>query len=167
MNRKPILGLTFSVLIIMICFLTFTTLPFAETAEVIYGNEAEGMAPAPGVDTLKPRIAPAKPVHTPVGPGVHPNLVVVKFVEGSKVRLRNNELVNLASGDLSPALSLLSQFPGVTVERLFTRPETALEEERVRGFDATATATANGVIVVEAAGNGRDGPRPCAAWRCF
>jgi hypothetical protein len=59
--------------------------------------------------------------------------VVVKFVEGSKVRLRESGLVNMGSGILTPATDILLQSPGMKVERLFTRPEDDLEMERVSG----------------------------------
>jgi hypothetical protein len=117
----------------MIGFLTFILHPSAVAAEVINGTEAEGVAPQAGKDGLVPRVAPTKPAQTIIGPGVYPDKVVVKFREGSVVRLRGAGLVNSGAGNLSPAIDLLLRFPGVKVERLFSRPETALEEERVRG----------------------------------
>ncbi len=99
------------------------SIPSSTVAETVNGVEKEGVeAEAESVD-LVPRVAPAKPAHTVIGPGVYPNLVVVKFVEGSKVRLRNDSLINQGSENLTPATDILLQYPGVKVERLFTRPE--------------------------------------------
>jgi hypothetical protein len=83
---------------------------------------------------LAPRWVPSKPLRTVVGAGVHHDRVVVKFVERSAVRLRNERLVDLtANGDLASLSALLGRFPGVRVERLFTRPEAELEAERQAG----------------------------------
>jgi len=56
----------------------------------------------------------------------------LKFVEGAKVRLRNNAFVTLGDDDLSGVRSVLQQFPGVSIERPFFRSEMALAEEKNR-----------------------------------
>jgi len=58
--------------------------------------------------------------------------VQVKFREGSKVRLRDASLVTLGGDDLSGVLEIISRYPGIRVERLFSRSEQELEEEQER-----------------------------------
>lgn len=125
--------LRFLSLCLIIGFLVTPTLLCSAGAEIVGGVEAEGgPAEVEPVD-LEPRAVPTKPAHTVIGPGVYPNLVVVKFVEGGIVRLRQGKLVNMGIGNITAVSDLLQQFPGVKVERLFTKPEEDLEAERVRG----------------------------------
>lgn len=72
--------------------------------------------------------------------GVYKNIVIVKLVEDSKIRLRGNTFVSL-DPDLPTALNTsLSSFNDVIlrpevkkVKRLFTRPESELDEKKERG----------------------------------
>ena len=133
MSRIKLSIYSFFTFIIATAFLTLSLYPVAAEAEVINGTGTDGMEQGIGRDALEPRIATVKPAHTSIGPGVYPDKVVVKFTEGSVVRLRDAGLANSGAGDLSPATNMLLQFPGVTVERMFGRPEAALDEERARG----------------------------------
>ena len=74
--------------------------------------------------------SPALPSNEPT-PGLS-NKIHLKFVEGAKVRLRDNAFVTLADDDLGGIRNVLQQFPGVYVERLFARPELALAEQKRR-----------------------------------
>lgn len=72
--------------------------------------------------------------------GVYKDIVIVKLVEDSKIRLRGNTFVSLnpdLSPDLNTSLSSLNDLilrPEVKkVKRLFTRPESELDEEKKRG----------------------------------
>ncbi len=58
-----------------------------------------------------------------------PDQVVLKFVEGSGVRLRGGRFVSFAGRD-TKAVNLLIQSLGVQVERYFTRSEEDLDQER-------------------------------------
>ena len=49
--------------------------------------------------------------------------VVVKFAEGTGVRLRGGQFVTTAKVDLSGLSAVLARYPGLTLERLFERPE--------------------------------------------
>lgn len=72
------------------------------------------------------------PVHKPDQFGIDPTTqdptnLVVKFVEGSAVRLRDGRLVSGAGFDLTAVHRLLA---GATVQRLFLRSEAELDAER-------------------------------------
>jgi serine protease len=89
---------------------------------------------------LLPRTTPEKPVETTVAPGDAPHQVILKFREGSYVRLRNERFViegDQSSGaaaevDLSELEEVLSasRIPTDAIERLHTRPESELDSER-------------------------------------
>jgi len=80
---------------------------------------------------LVPRAIPEKPVRTELWPGLREDLIIVKFVEGSQVRLREGNLLSLANHDISAANGLLTNRDDFSLLRLFTRPELSLENERV------------------------------------
>jgi serine protease len=91
---------------------------------------------------LIPRVPPAKPIETQIGPAAEPSHVVLKFREGSYVRLRNQRFViqgdessgATAEADLSELEEVLStaRIPTDAIERLHTRPENELDAERRR-----------------------------------
>lgn len=56
----------------------------------------------------------------------------VKFQEGTSIRLRGGRLVSLGNDDLSALDAVLVGRPGARFERLFSRPEAALDAERRR-----------------------------------
>src|SRR5687768_15407564 len=56
----------------------------------------------------------------------------VKFQEGTSIRLRGGRLVSLGNDDLSALDAVLAGYPGARFERLFSRPEAALDAERRR-----------------------------------
>jgi len=133
MSRRPRKALWLISVALIVGLLVAPALSRPAAAEIAGGVGTQRMeAEVESVD-LEPRALPTKPAHTVIGPGVFPNLVVVKFVEGSIVRLRQDKLVNRGIGNLSPVSDLLSRFPGVEVQRLFSRSEADLEAERTRG----------------------------------
>jgi serine protease len=72
------------------------------------------------------------PVHKPNQFGIDPQTqdptnLVVKFVEGSQVRLRDGRLIGSAGFDLTPVHRALA---GAAVQRLFLRSEAELDGER-------------------------------------
>ena len=67
------------------------------------------------------------------GAGYSQELITVKFVQGSKVYLREGKLVTLNDNKLKPFYEVLAHYPGLQVERLFTRSEQKLHEERKEG----------------------------------
>ncbi len=65
-------------------------------------------------------------------PGYSKTRLHVKFNEGTRVRLRDGQLVSLAGADLSGLDAALATYPVEEIERLFTRPEAALDAERLQ-----------------------------------
>lgn len=80
--------------------------------------------------SLLPRHVRNKPAHSQLWPGLRSDLLIVKFVEGSEVRLRGGALSSAVGANLSAANLLLSGRSDLTVERLFSRPESALDADR-------------------------------------
>jgi hypothetical protein len=68
-----------------------------------------------------------------LGPFDSPDRVFLKFAEGTQVRLRNGLLTGLA--DLRQAQRILDRYSidSARISRLFTRPESELEHDRVLG----------------------------------
>jgi hypothetical protein len=89
---------------------------------------------------LIPRVVPEKPVETRVTPTDNPHQVILKFREGSAVRLQEQRFVvkddaRSAAGfeiDLMQLEEVLRDFriTADAIERLHTRSESALEAER-------------------------------------
>jgi hypothetical protein len=69
--------------------------------------------------------------------GASSERIVVKFRDGTAIRLRQDQLISLAHVDLSELQAVLSAYPGLRIERLFTRPEEDLEHERAQAAAAT------------------------------
>jgi serine protease len=109
------------------------------------------------------------PVTRPATLDVDPELfdssrLIVKFVEGRRVRLRDGQLVEF--GEIGAKSRLLeatmAALQGARIERLFTRSEEDLDRERERillglpeGFDAPADLNNYYLVQVETAASGR------------
>ena len=91
------------------------------------GQPASTQAPAP---TLKPRLVPQKPLHTEIDMGTFSGVIVIKFVEGSDIRLRAGKLVSLSSGSVDELDELFVRFPLDALERQFSQPEDQLAREQ-------------------------------------
>ncbi|MBN1261350.1 MAG: DUF11 domain-containing protein, partial [Anaerolineae bacterium] len=88
-------------------------------------------------------LAPASPIQAaPLAPlptsftsqpdlPTYAGFVVVKFREGAQVRLREGRLTDLRGASLDEATALLAAY-GVQPRRLFQRPESVLDRERVQ-----------------------------------
>jgi len=77
--------------------------------------------------------APAsKPAQTTVGPGLSRERVHIKFREGTGIRLRGGEFVGGPGRDLPGVASVLAGYPGVRIQRLFSRPEATLAADQAR-----------------------------------
>jgi len=85
------------------------------------------------VERLQPRWVRSKPVHTQWRSGWHENLVVLKCVRESCVRLRNGRLVSLNGTSLYGLHQVLMTHGAPGVRRLFSRPESMLDQERASG----------------------------------
>ncbi len=94
-----------------------------------------GIDPPPPISRseLKPRWIPPKPKHTEFQESWRRDLIVVKFVEGSGVRLREGKLTSLTGSDLSDVMRLLEKWPKITVMKVFPRPEEDLDADREYG----------------------------------
>jgi len=88
---------------------------------------------APEMSSNQVRWVPQKPAHTEITPYVIPNLIVVKFVEGSGVRLRQGRLTSFEAADLSGLDEVAAIAPQGKWHRLFTRPEVDLARDKERG----------------------------------
>ncbi len=71
------------------------------------------------------------------------DLLVVKFVEGSDVRLREGRFISRNNADLTDTLAVLNQYPGTRFHRLFSRPETDYELEKIAGETRTGRELAD------------------------
>ncbi|MCJ7722708.1 MAG: hypothetical protein MUP03_01100 [Anaerolineales bacterium] len=91
------------------------------------GQPASTQAPAP---TLKPRLVPQKPLHTEIDMGTFSGVIVIKFVEGSDIRLRAGKLVSLSNGSVDELDELFARFPLDALERQFSQPEDQLAREQ-------------------------------------
>jgi serine protease len=96
----------------------------------------------PAVD-LAPRYLRPKPEHTRLWPGLRQDLLVVKFAEGSRVRLRSQRFVSETGAEVEPANDVLAGRSDLTLERLFMRPESILDQERLRAQDLSGRALAD------------------------
>jgi len=79
---------------------------------------------------LKPRAVPDKPEHTQVDPLLFGGGIVVKFIEGSNVRLRNGKLTSLSNSPMEDVNKLFDQYPLTGIERQFTQPEEEIAAEQ-------------------------------------
>jgi hypothetical protein len=61
--------------------------------------------------------------------------VVVKFREGTGIRLRSGQLAVMASADASSFQNALNEFsiPATAIRKMHTRPEADLDAERTEG----------------------------------
>lgn len=98
-------------------------------------SEADAAGGNPSVTSLTPRWIPAKPARTELGPSQDRNRVVVKFVEGSDVRMRPAGLVSLRGENLAAVRAVLARHRvgNNEIRRYFTRPENELDDEKRRG----------------------------------
>jgi hypothetical protein len=82
--------------------------------------------------SLKPRWVMPKPAKVEWRPSLMKNKVVVKFVEGARVRLRDQALAS-QQADLAAFQEVLTQFPEAKLVRLFTTEERILDENKESG----------------------------------
>ena len=83
-------------------------------------------------EVLTDRKLPEKPFRTVVGEGVRRDSIVVKFSEGTDIRLRDGRLISLRGHDLGELRALLAQYRILEIRRAFVRPEQEFEEEKRR-----------------------------------
>ena len=75
---------------------------------------------------------PDKPAHAVIKQGYSHKSLHLKFVEGSDFRLRGSRLVSDDPEAQQALDDVLRRFPGTRVDRLFSRPETALARDKAR-----------------------------------
>lgn len=84
------------------------------------------------VRSLEPRWVPAKPSRVDDRQGLSRDKIIVKFVEGMKVRLRNGRL--LADGAAIPSVdAILAKYPDAKVQRAFDVEERILDSDKETG----------------------------------
>jgi hypothetical protein len=79
---------------------------------------------------MEARPLPPKPLQATVPAGHSRERLHLKFHEGTAVRWRNNQWTSLRQDDLTALHAVFSRYPGVQVQRLFTRPEAVLDQEK-------------------------------------
>ena len=89
------------------------------------------------------RKVPNKPFHTVIGEGVSRERIVVKFVEGSDIRLRNEKLTSLKGIDLANLHNIFTNYKFSKIYRLFSRPEEDLIYEKNRGQEMSGKELAD------------------------
>ena len=87
-------------------------------------------APAsPGM--LQERPVPDKPERSTIAIGYSHRRLHLKLNEGSQARLREGVLASNVD-DLSALAAVLAGYPGISLERMFSRPEAELAQEKIR-----------------------------------
>src|SRR5258705_8081414 len=85
-----------------------------------------------------PRVVYVPPLPSPTDTAHYDfNVIIVKFREGSGVRLRSGRLSAPLQTSLVPLNSVLQGYPGTTTARLFRKPEAQLDQERLAGLAAS------------------------------
>jgi hypothetical protein len=84
-----------------------------------------------------PAVSPAGSRWVAGQTGASSHRIVVKFRDGTAIRPRQDQLISLAHDDLSELQAVLGTYPGLYIERLFTRPEEDLEHERAQAAATT------------------------------
>lgn len=102
-----------TVLFTAICFMIIFS-----TAS-LYGNDLLQLKGLSNVNGLAKRQVHAKPFHTVVGNDVYRDLIIVKFGEGSDIRLRNGQLTK----DIGQLHKILAKYKLNNISRLFSRTE--------------------------------------------
>lgn len=92
---------------------------------------------------LTPRATVAKPTQSRLWPGLRSDFLIVKFVEGSQVRLEGGNLVSRAGVDIASARAVLAQRSDAQVSRLFSRPVEAIESDRAAAQDLSGRELAD------------------------
>lgn len=92
---------------------------------------------------LTPRVTFEKPSRAVIRDSERWELLVVKFTEGSGIRLRNGELVSRTDADLSELDELIKLYPDVRIARLFSRSEADYDREKITGQLNTGRELAN------------------------
>lgn len=83
-----------------------------------------------GSPTLQPRDVPDKPEHTALDLDTFTGIIIVKFIEGADIRLRNGKLVSVSTGAIAELDQIFARFPLEKIERLFTQPEDEIAKEQ-------------------------------------
>lgn len=83
------------------------------------------------------RKVPSKPAHTKITPYVKSNLITVKFVEGSEIRLRKGGMTSMTKADMSMLDSFNANFPKGKWKRLFRQSEDELKKAKKHGEERT------------------------------
>ncbi len=83
--------------------------------------------------TFVPRKPAPKMSFDKIPDGFRSERMILKFTEGTDVRLRGNKLVSMSGSDISHAVDILYSTNGLKVKRMFSRSEESLEASRKSG----------------------------------
>lgn len=93
---------------------------------------------------LKARYVPQKPEKTSFNDGVRRDLIELKFVNGSDVRLRDGEWISLNKTDITPVTQFFAEFPSVEIRRMFDSvSEEKLTQDKINGEARTGQELAD------------------------
>jgi serine protease len=108
------------------------TLVALATITPLMASTAGAQAQNPKGQALQPRVTTSKMAWAaqPVDPSNR--RVILKFREGTAVRLRGGGFVTSAPVDLSGVNAVLQRFPGTTAARMFQRTEAELTKEKAQ-----------------------------------
>ncbi len=102
----------YSIIVFVICFSLLTS--------AVYG--------------LQPRVVSPKPQTAIFGSAFKSDLIELKFVEGSGIRLRDGTLVTLTRTDISTVTQFLASYPTIEINRMFyMTSEDQLTQDKIRG----------------------------------
>jgi serine protease len=73
---------------------------------------------------------PNAPTQTDLEMDSFTGTIILKFVEGTDIRLRDGKLVSISSGAVAELDQILDRFPLAKIERLFTQPEEEIAKEQ-------------------------------------
>jgi hypothetical protein len=79
---------------------------------------------------LEPPSVSDSPTLTNPDQNASDRILILKFVEGSDIRLREGKLVSISSGAVEELDEIFTRFPPVEIERLFTQPEEQIAKEQ-------------------------------------
>ena len=88
---------------------------------------------AQGADALVPRATFSKPQRAEIRDCDRWDLLVVKFNEGTGIRLRQGKFISKTDTDIRELDDLMAVYSDVRVARIFQRPEEVYEMEKISG----------------------------------
>jgi serine protease len=80
--------------------------------------------------SLKQPSVPNTPAQTDLEMDNFNGIIILKFVEGTDIRLRDGKLISMTSGAVAELDQIFARFPLAEIARLFTQPEEEIAKEQ-------------------------------------